>query len=209
LSTEILRRHPTIAVIRARDMELALAMAVAVAKGGVEAIEVTANSDRPWETIAKLREILPDCWIGAGTVVSLSDLHEAIAAGAEYAFSPHVDAKLIETAIAREIAAIPGALTPTEAMAAWRLGATAVKIFPVNCVGGVEYIKALRAPLPDIPLIPTGGVGIDNAAAYLRAGAIAIGIAGDLFPAEAIAARNWEAITDRAKLLTNSIVQSP
>jgi 2-dehydro-3-deoxyphosphogluconate aldolase / (4S)-4-hydroxy-2-oxoglutarate aldolase len=135
---ESVKELPVIAVIRSSNLHIGRKMAQAVAAGGIKSIEITANSDRPWETISLLRAELPECSIGTGTVLNLTDLQNAIACGAEYLFTPHVDRSLIQAAIAANIPIVPGALTPTEIIAAWQAGATAVKVFPIQAVGGVD-----------------------------------------------------------------------
>ncbi len=194
-----------IAVIRAHNLQLGQKMARAVAAGGIKLIEITANSDRAWELIALLRAELPDCTIGTGTVLNLDDLGNAIACGAEYIFTPHVDPSLIQAAIAAGIPIVPGALSPTEIITAWQLGATAVKVFPIQAVGGTSYLQVLRGPIGEIPLIPTGGVTVANAADFLTAGALAVGLAGSLFPTDEILRSDWQIITDRANHLVKTI----
>jgi 2-dehydro-3-deoxyphosphogluconate aldolase / (4S)-4-hydroxy-2-oxoglutarate aldolase len=188
-------------VIRSSDLHVGKKMAQAVAAGGIKLIEITANSDRPWELIESLRSELPDCSIGTGTVLSLADVRNAIACGAEYLFTPHVDLNLIQAAIAAEIPIVPGALTPTEIITAWQAGATAVKVFPIQAVGGVSYLQVLQGPISQIPLIPTGGVTVTNAPDFLAAGAIAVGLAGSLFPHNEIVREDWQSVRDRANNL--------
>jgi 2-dehydro-3-deoxyphosphogluconate aldolase / (4S)-4-hydroxy-2-oxoglutarate aldolase len=198
---KFVRQEKIIAVIRSTDLKTGRKMAQAAAAGGIKLIEITANSDRPWELIELLREELPDCSIGTGTVLTMSDALNAIACGAEYIFTPHLDLRLIDAATNAEIAIIPGALTPTEIITAWHSGATAVKVFPIQAVGGVSYLQVLQGPIAQIPLIPTGGVTVDNAPAFLNAGALAVGLAGSLFPPAEIAQENWQSIRDRASNL--------
>jgi 2-dehydro-3-deoxyphosphogluconate aldolase / (4S)-4-hydroxy-2-oxoglutarate aldolase len=178
-------------------------MAQAVAAGGIKLIEITANSDRPWELIESLRADLPDCSIGTGTVLTLDDIRNAIACGAEYIFTPHVDRSLIQAAIAAEIPIVPGALSPTEIITAWQCGATAVKVFPIQAVGGVSYLQVLQGPISQIPLIPTGGVTVVNTPDFLNAGALAVGLAGSLFPQDELMREDWQSITDRASNLVS------
>jgi 2-dehydro-3-deoxyphosphogluconate aldolase / (4S)-4-hydroxy-2-oxoglutarate aldolase len=198
---KFVRQERIIAVIRSTDLQTGRKMAQAAAAGGIKLIEITANSDRPWALIELLREELPDCSIGTGTVLTMSDALNAIACGAEYIFTPHLDLRLIDAATTAEIAIIPGALTPTEIITAWHSGATAVKVFPIQAVGGVSYLQVLQGPIAQIPLIPTGGVTVDNAPAFLNAGALAVGLAGSLFPPAEIAQENWQSIRDRASNL--------
>jgi 2-dehydro-3-deoxyphosphogluconate aldolase / (4S)-4-hydroxy-2-oxoglutarate aldolase len=201
---EFVRSHQIIAVIRAADWRIGRKMAQAVADGGIRLIEITANSDRPWELIAQLRAELPFCSIGVGTVLSLADVRESIACGAEYIFTPHVDRDIIDASIKAEIPIVPGALTPSEIIAAWNLGVTAIKVFPIQSVGGVSYLEVLQGPLGHIPLIPTGGINLNNAHALLAAGAVAVGLAGGLFPSDEIALGDWESIRMRSIALNSN-----
>jgi 2-dehydro-3-deoxyphosphogluconate aldolase / (4S)-4-hydroxy-2-oxoglutarate aldolase len=198
---KFVKQEQIIAVIRSTDLSLGHKMAQAVAAGGIRLIEITANSQQPWKLIELLRAELPDCSIGTGTVLSLADVRNAIACGAEYMFTPHLDLSLIQAATAAEIPMIPGALTPTEIITAWQSGATAVKVFPIQAVGGVSYLQVLQGPIAQIPLIPTGGVTVTNARDFLDAGAVAVGLAGALFPQSAIASGDWQSIRDRASNL--------
>lgn len=200
-----LRQHRAIAVIRSPSLDLAVQMAKATAAGGMQFIEITWNSDRAADTIQTLRSQLPDCTIGAGTLRTLDRFHDAIAAGAQFLFSPHVDPKAIETARNANLPIIPGALTPTEILTAWQAGATAVKVFPSSAVGGANYIRSLQGPLGDIPLIPTGGVTLDNTRDFLDAGAIAVGLSSDLFPKTLVAAEDWDAIARRTQAFIQSL----
>jgi 2-dehydro-3-deoxyphosphogluconate aldolase / (4S)-4-hydroxy-2-oxoglutarate aldolase len=202
---KFVKQERIIAVIRSTDFHTALKMAQAAAAGGIRLIEVTANSDRPWELIELLCAELPDCSIGTGTVLEMSDVLNAIACGAEYIFTPHLDLRFIDAATTAEIAIIPGALTPTEIITAWQAGATAVKVFPIQAVGGVNYLQVLQGPMSQIPLIPTGGVTVDNAPYFLAAGAVAVGLAGSLFPPAEIAQGNWQSICDRSSNLVMRI----
>ena len=201
----LVRTERIIAVIRSADLEMGRKMAQAVAAGGIKLIEITANSDRAWELIASLRTDLPNCSIGTGTVLTLDDIHQAIDCGAEYIFTPHVDRSLIQAAIAAQIPIVPGALSPTEIMTAWQSGATAVKVFPIQAVGGVSYLQVLQGPIGQIPLIPTGGVTVANARDFLNAGAVAVGLAGCLFPQDELIQEDWQSITNRASNLVSLV----
>jgi 2-dehydro-3-deoxyphosphogluconate aldolase / (4S)-4-hydroxy-2-oxoglutarate aldolase len=143
--------------------------------------------------------------IGTGTLFNVQQLQEAIAFGAQFLFTPHVDSAMIQAAQDKHIPIIPGALTPTEIVTAWNQGASCVKVFPVQALGGANYIKSLQAPLGKIPLIPTGGVTVENAKGFLEAGAIAVGLSGELFPQKLVSERNWEAIAFRAEKLMQQL----
>jgi len=201
----LLQQHRTIAVIRTSRLSLGCQMAQAIASGGMPLIEITWNSDRAPELISQLRRELPHCTIGTGTLLNLEQLQQAIEAGAQFLFTPHVNTTLIEAAVEAGVPIVPGALTPTEIVTAWDSGATCVKVFPIEAVGGANYIKSLQGPLGHIPLIPTGGVTLENAEEFIKAGAIAVGLSGDLFPKPLIAAQDWDAIAQRAKTLKQQL----
>ncbi|PSP13727.1 MAG: ketohydroxyglutarate aldolase [Cyanobacteria bacterium SW_11_48_12] len=201
-----LQKHRAIAVIRYPQLELGSQMAKAVSSGGMQLIEITWNSDQPAELVRQLRSELPSATIGAGTILDLNQLREAIASGAQFLFCPHVDSALIQAAVEAGVPIIPGALSPTEIVTAWQAGASCVKVFPVQSVGGVNYIKNLQDPLGQIPLIPTSGVTKENAGGFLEAGAIAVGLSSQLFPQQLVAARDWEGIAERAKSFYHQLV---
>jgi 2-dehydro-3-deoxyphosphogluconate aldolase / (4S)-4-hydroxy-2-oxoglutarate aldolase len=202
----ILRQYRAIAVIRSPRFDLGLSMAEAVARGGMRLIEITWNSEQPETLIAELRVRLPHCLIGAGTILDVNQLQNAIACGAQFIFSPHFNPNLVEIAVHRhQIPYIPGVLSPTEIVTAWQTGASALKVFPINAMGGASYLKSLQAPLAGIPLIPTGGVTVENASAMLSAGAVAVGLSGSLFAEELVKTGNWTQISDRANNLLSQI----
>jgi len=203
---ERLKKNRIIAVIRTDDNQLGLNMALSVAQAGIELIEITWNSQNPIELIEKLQSELPNCLIGTGTILTVSQLKEAIAIGVQFCFTPHINLEIIEEAKAVNLPIIPGALSPTEIVTAWQAGASSVKVFPVEAVGGVRYIQSLQSPLTGIPLIPTGGVTLDNAREFILKGAIAVGLSSDLYPKLLLKEKNWPAITERAKKLLDSLV---
>ena len=195
----LLKRHPAIAIIRAADIETGLSMAKAAASGGFELIEVAWNRNvDPPQLMAKIRQALPDCMVGAGSLLDQGDLVSAIASGAEFCFTPHTDIELIEGAITQNIPLVAGAMTPTEIVTAWRSGAASVKIFPISTLGNAAYIRSLQDPLNSIPLIPTGGVTSESAPALLAAGAVAVGLSTALFPLAEVARGDWAAIETRS-----------
>ncbi len=198
-----LKEHRAIAVIRAKELSLGREMALAVASGGMRLIEITWKSDRAAELIAQLRTELPDCTIGTGTLLNMQQMQAAVNSGAQFLFTPHVDKALIQAAVALGVPMIPGALSPTEIVTAWASGASCVKVFPVQAVGGANYIRSLQEPLGHIPLIPTGGITLENAPEFLQAGAIAFGLSSQLFPKKLVAAKDWQAIVK----LANNLMQ--
>ncbi|HIK30345.1 MAG TPA: bifunctional 4-hydroxy-2-oxoglutarate aldolase/2-dehydro-3-deoxy-phosphogluconate aldolase [Oscillatoriales cyanobacterium M59_W2019_021] len=197
----ILQRHRAIAVIRAFDFDRGVCMAKAVAAAGMRPIEISWSSDRAADLVEKLRSELPECTIGAGTLFDRDRVKEAIAAGAQFLFSPHTDPEMIRTALDADVPMVPGALSPTEIVTAWHAGASAVKVFPISAVGGVSYIRSLQGPLGHIPLIPTGGITPDNAKAAIEAGALAVGLGSSLFPKSYVEAEDWDGITAIARKL--------
>ncbi len=166
-----------IAVLRAPVSTHLASVAVALNQAGVTCIEVTLTTPRALFLIEELRSSLGDsAEIGAGTVMTIADIDGARTAGASYTLSPCLDLQLLERAHTLGMPHIPGAATPTEVTTAWSCGAAAVKIFPASQLGGPAYLRALRDPLPDVRLIPTGGVTEEDVAEYLRVGAVAVGI---------------------------------
>jgi 2-dehydro-3-deoxyphosphogluconate aldolase/(4S)-4-hydroxy-2-oxoglutarate aldolase len=166
-----------IAIGRGLPPEAILSIAANLADGGVRAFEITLNSPAAMEAIAALaaRFAPEDLVIGAGTVLDVAKAEEAVAAGARFLVMPHTDEDLIAWAAQRGIPSFPGAFTPTEALGAWRAGAAAVKLFPASAVGPA-FVREMRGPFRDIPLVPTGGVTVDSAPAFGAAGAVAVGI---------------------------------
>jgi 2-dehydro-3-deoxyphosphogluconate aldolase/(4S)-4-hydroxy-2-oxoglutarate aldolase len=170
-----------VAIGRGVSAASAPAVAAALAAGGVRAFELTLNEPeddalRAIEAVAAVGASL-GVDIGAGTILSLDAARRAIDAGASFLVMPHLDPEIVAWAAMFDIPAFPGAATPTEVLAAWRAGAAAVKVFPASSVGP-SFVRELRGPFPDIPLLPTGGVTLDNAPAFIAAGAIAVGMGG-------------------------------
>jgi len=201
----LLQQHRIIAVIRADNAGIAREMALAAAAGGIKLIEIAWNTDRAESLIPKLQQELPDCKIGTGTILDLDNAERAIACGCSFLFTPHTNPDLIDKGVENNIPVIAGALTPTEIITAWQAGAAAIKVFPIKVIGGVDYLKCLQPVLRDIPLIPTGGVTLQNADQFLAAGAIAVGLSSHLFSPEAIAEDDWTTIIARSQALIQKI----
>ena len=180
-------------------------MASAVAAGGIQFIEITWNTHKAAELIADLRSEFPSFSIGTGTLLNLEQLQQAIDCGAQFLFAPHTDVAMIKTAVDAGVPIVPGAFSPTEIVTAWQAGATCVKVFPISALGGAAYLKGLQGPLGHIPLIPTGGVTLENAKVFIDAGAIAVGLAGDLFPKHLVENRDWRAIVQIARNLAQNL----
>lgn len=205
---EKLAQEKIIAVIRSPNLDIGLKMAHAIAEAGLQIIEITWNSDRPVTLIQQLQKELPQCLIGTGTILTDQELTEAINIGCQFIFTPHTQPSFLAKAVKANIPMIPGALTPTEIVTAWQQGATCVKVFPIGAVGGPDYIKSLQGPLGQIPLIPTGGVTLANSQQFLKAGAIAVGLASDLFPTALVKTENWQSITAIAQKLQKELKSS-
>jgi 2-dehydro-3-deoxyphosphogluconate aldolase/(4S)-4-hydroxy-2-oxoglutarate aldolase len=187
-------------VVRASSAQLARAATEAVAAGGIPIVEVTMTVPGAVELIAALSASMGDrVVIGAGTVLDAATAQRCLDAGARFIVSPGFDSETVKLANQNGTLIMAGALTPTEAITAWKAGADFVKIFPCGAVGGPAYIKALKAALPQIPMVPTGGVNLNTAAAFLAAGAAALGIGGELISAAALKAGDLEAIGNMAK----------
>ena len=183
-----------VAVVRLTDAARGAEVAQALIDGGVSAIEITMTVPRAVELIAALSRALPSALIGAGTVTDPNTARAVIDAGAKFVVSPVFRPAVIEACHERDVPACPGCFSPTEILAAWELGADIVKVFPATSLGP-GYIKDLRGPFPSIKVMPTGGVSRDNAADWIRAGAVAIGVGSALVDAKAVAARQFDAIT--------------
>jgi len=180
----------------------------ALLDGGVECIEITFSVPKAPEMIAMAKARFGDrALLGAGTVRDKQKAIDAIAAGARFVVAPNTDFDVIRLCNERDVPVAPGAFTPTEVQNAWNAGADCVKVFPAGVVG-IPYLKALRAPMPDIPLMPTGGVDVDNAADWLRAGAVALGVGGKLVRKDALADGNYGLITETARRFMAAIAEA-
>jgi 2-dehydro-3-deoxyphosphogluconate aldolase/(4S)-4-hydroxy-2-oxoglutarate aldolase len=169
-----LRQARVIAVIRAATSAGALAAANALVEGGITALEITFTTPEADEVIRTLRGHDARPVVGAGTVMTLDEAERAIDAGAEFVVSPGTDGDVVRAALEAEVVALPGALTPTEIMAARRLGCQAIKLFPAS-LGGTDYLRALAGPFPDLMFVPTGGITEKNIPEWFAAGALAVG----------------------------------
>jgi 2-dehydro-3-deoxyphosphogluconate aldolase / (4S)-4-hydroxy-2-oxoglutarate aldolase len=193
-------------VLRAASVEEAVAIAEAIEAGGIPILEITMTVPGAIELIRDLvRKSGDRLLIGAGTVLDPETARACILAGASFIVSPALNLKTIDICHQFGVVVLPGALTPTEIVTAWEAGADAVKIFPCGALGGASYIKALKAPLPQIEMVPTGGVSLSTAADFLAAGAFALGAGGDLVNASAIAQGKPELITEQAQRYRNVI----
>ena len=176
----------------------ALFAAESLAGGGIPILEITVEGPETLQLIARLTGTHPEILVGAGTVLDTETARRAVDAGARFLTAPDFNYSVVEFAAKEDFAVIPGALTPTEVVTAWRVGSDFVKVFPCSQVGGDKYIKALKKALPGIPLVASGGVTQHTAAGFVLAGAAALGVGMDLIPPDAIARRQVERIQELA-----------
>ena len=191
---ERIRQIGLVPVVRAASAKEALTAVDAIRAGGIPVLEITMTVPGAVEVIAELtKRDGDDVLVGAGTVLDPDMAKRCMDAGARFIVSPALDIPTVEFCRKQNVPVFPGALTPTEVLTAWRAGANAVKIFPANAVGGAAYLKSLKAPLPQIELMPTGGVNLQTVAEFIAAGAIALGVGADLMKGDAAA------ITEKAR----------
>lgn len=194
-----------VAVIRMKDPDKVQAVVDAIAEGGVRALEVTMTVPNAVDLIRRLVPTMPRGFVfGAGTVLDAETAARVIDAGAQFIVSPVFRRAVIDAAHLRDVAAMPGCYTPTEILEAWDAGADVVKVFPATTLGP-GYIKDVRAPLPQVKLMPTGGVTLDNAGDWIRAGAVAVGVGTALLDTAAIEAGNFAALRRNAERIVASI----
>ncbi len=187
-------------VVRASSPREACIAAEAVCKGGIPIVEITMTVPGAIEVIRELAKSCgSDVLIGAGTVLNAEDARRCIDAGAQFLVTPGFNRATVEFAARESKLIMAGALTPTEIIEAWTAGSDFVKVFPCGQVGGAKYIKALKGPLPQIPLVPTGGVNLSTAAEFIEAGAAALGIGGELVQAAALKSNKPERIVETAR----------
>ncbi|HLI75354.1 MAG TPA: bifunctional 4-hydroxy-2-oxoglutarate aldolase/2-dehydro-3-deoxy-phosphogluconate aldolase [Acidobacteriaceae bacterium] len=194
-----IRQTGLVPVLRAHSEHQALQLIDAIALGGVDVLEITMTVPGAVRLLGRLTHDRPDLLLGAGTVLDPETARQCILEGAQFIVSPALNRGTIELCHRYSIAVLPGALTPTEVVTAWQAGADVIKVFPANALGGAPYLRALKAPLPHVEMIPTGGVSLTTAADFLHAGAIALGVGADLVDTKAIAAGEPEKITEKAR----------
>mgnify|MGYP006278901893 CR=1 FL=1 len=193
-----------VGVIRTEDSSKLLRVSQALKQGGVHCIEVAMTTPGALEVIDQVTERVEDVLVGAGTVLDAETARSAILAGAEYLVSPTTDKDMIAMARRYDKIVAPGAFTPTEAMTAWQAGADIIKIFPASRLGP-EYLSDLKAPLPQLSLMPTGGVNEENATEFIEAGADVVCAGSALIDKEAITAGDYEVITENAEKLVAAV----
>ncbi|MBA2341724.1 MAG: bifunctional 2-keto-4-hydroxyglutarate aldolase/2-keto-3-deoxy-6-phosphogluconate aldolase [Pyrinomonadaceae bacterium] len=193
-------------VLRAASSDEAMNAAEAIRAGGVPVLEITMTVPGAIKVIEEAtRRFGEEVLIGAGTVLDAETARACILAGAQFIVSPTLNMGTIELCRRYSIAVMPGALTPTEVITAWQAGADMVKVFPCNSMGGASYLKALKAPFPQVELIPTGGVSLKTAADFIRAGASALGVGSDLVDTEALRAGEPEKVTRAARAYLEAV----
>ncbi len=196
---EKLREIGLVPVLRAESEEQALGIASAIAAGGVTVLEITMTVPGAIRVMSRLTKERPDILIGAGTVLDAETARMCMLEGAQFVVSPALNLKTIEMCHRYSIPVLPGALTPTEVVTAWQAGADVIKVFPASALGGAKYLKSLKAPLPQVEMIPTGGVSLATAKEFLEAGSFALGVGADLVDTKAMAEGKPEKITESAK----------
>ena len=204
-ATAEIETHGIVAVIRMQDTGRLRAVVDALAAGGVRALEVTMTVPRAIEMIREIAPTLPAGFLfGAGTVLDAETAHRVIDAGAQFVVSPVFRRAVIDACHQHDVPALPGCMTPTEILEAWESGADIVKVFPATTFGP-GYLKDVRAPLPQVKLMPTGGVTLDNAGEWIRAGAVAVGVGSALLDAAAIAAGDYQALEAGARRIVANV----
>ena len=196
---------PAVRVSSAEDARFA---AETVNRGGIPDAEITVTVPGAMEVISDLSRRIPEMVVGAGTVLDIEIARRCLDAGAKFLTSPGLVLDVMEFAVKNEVVVIPGALTPTEVITAWKAGADMVKIFPCAQVGGDSYIRALKAPLPQVPLVASGGVNQQTALNFVLAGAAALGIGTELIPKEAVQRRQVERILELARRFTKLVKEA-
>ena len=197
---------PVVRVSSSHEAKLAVE---AVYDGGISVVEITMTVPGAVEIIRELSKARgSDVLIGAGTVLDAAAARRCLDAGAQFIVSPGLDLPTLELVLAEGKVMMPGALSPTEVITAWKAGADFVKVFPCGSVGGAKYIKALKGPLPQVPLIPTGGVNLETAADFILAGSEALGVGGELVQAAALKAGKPEVIAEAARKFVEIVQQA-
>jgi 2-dehydro-3-deoxyphosphogluconate aldolase/(4S)-4-hydroxy-2-oxoglutarate aldolase len=205
---DLIERTGVVAIIRTKDASRVRGLVDALLDGGVQTLEITMTVPGAVELIRSIAPTLPPHFrLGAGTVTDADTTHAVIDAGASFIVSPVFLPEVVEACVAREVPAMPGCYTPTEIFTAWRAGADLIKVFPATALGP-GYLKDVRAPLPEIKLLPTGGVTIENAGDWIAAGAAAVGVGSALLDPAALASGDLTIIADRARRLVRNVARA-
>ena len=202
---EIVAKHKLVAIVRLDDLSIAGALTAALTEGGIRAIEFTLTNPDAVPTIAAMRKSVDErVAIGAGSVTTSDQVRAVADAGAQFVVSPVSKRDVIAACAERGLPAMPGAFSPTEIQQAWEWGASVVKVFPANHLG-VRYIKDVKAPLPHLRLMPTGGVNADNIREFIDLGAFAVGVGSSLINNDAVADRDWKRLRENAQRYARQI----
>lgn len=202
---DIIAENKIVAIVRLDDLSIAKELTSALIDGGIRAIEFTLTNPAAVDTIAAIKErVDPGVAIGAGSVISAEQVGAVAAAGAQFVVSPVYKRDVVAACHEHQLPAMPGAFTPTEILQAWEQGAAVVKVFPANHLGR-RYIKDVLVPLPQLRLMPTGGVTAENMREFLDNGAFALGVGSSLINNEAVADRDWKRLRDNARRYVNQI----
>jgi 2-dehydro-3-deoxyphosphogluconate aldolase/(4S)-4-hydroxy-2-oxoglutarate aldolase len=194
-----------IPAVRASSKEEAIFAVEAMVRGGIPVAEITMTVPGAAEVISHFARTAPDVVVGAGTILDVETARRCLDAGAKFLTSPGLILDVVEFAVKNDVVVFPGALTPTEVITAWKAGSDFVKIFPCEHVGGDRYIRALKTPLPQVPLIASGGVSQQTAVSFILAGAAALGVGGELIPKESLHLRQEERIHELARRFTMAV----
>jgi 2-dehydro-3-deoxyphosphogluconate aldolase/(4S)-4-hydroxy-2-oxoglutarate aldolase len=206
---EVLRRISEVGVVpvvRASSAEEAMQIVEAIKAGGIGVLEITMTVPGAVRVIEQVADAYGDeVVVGAGTVLDAETARACILAGASFVVSPALNLATIELCRRYSVAVMPGALTPTEVVTAWQAGADAVKVFPCGALGGAKYLKSLKAPLPQVEMVPTGGVSLQTVAEFIEAGALALGVGADLVDTKAIRAGQPGKVTEAARRYVTAV----
>ena len=202
---DIIAENKIVAIVRLDDLSIAEELSAALIDGGIRAIEFTLTNPAAVDTIAAIKnQVGSGVAIGAGSVISAEQVRAVAAAGAQFVVSPVYKRDVVAACHEHQLPAMPGAFTPTEILQAWEQGAAVVKVFPANHLGR-RYIKDVLAPLPQLRLMPTGGVTAENISEFLDNGAFALGVGSSLINNEAVADRDWKRLRDNARRYVKQI----
>lgn len=195
-----------IPVVRVTSAQEAIEVSDAIKEGGISLIEITMSVQGAIDVIKELtKKYRDEIIMGAGTILDPETARAALLAGAQFIVTPTLNLDVIQIAHRYSAVVVPGAMTPTEILTAWNAGADMVKVFPAAQLGGPEYLKALKGPLPQILLVPTGGVNLQNAGAFIKAGASAIGVGGELVDKKAVKEKKFNVVTENARAFLRAV----
>jgi 2-dehydro-3-deoxyphosphogluconate aldolase/(4S)-4-hydroxy-2-oxoglutarate aldolase len=205
MNAETIAENGLVAIVRLDDLSAAVPITEALLRGGARSVEFTFTNPLAGRAIEAVRDVVGDrASIGAGSVLDPETARVAILSGAEFIVTPTLNTAVIELCNRYAVPTVIGGFTPTELLTAWQAGASYVKVFP-STVGGPQYLKDVRGPLPQLKLIPTGGVNIENAANFIRAGASAIAVGSNLVDAKTVRAERWDVLEERARAFVEAV----